>query len=189
MELLNLLMPGRPSGNRKTIIAMALKTSRYICPPANDTVIEALQEWRAERVRESQYCLQIVRCTYLNCCSPWRSSLHRLLSARFLPNPVAAKHNNEGFVACNTESNDTFLPLFVNLELNNHVQKEEMGAFVIPPYDLHCPFVQPQLVQRCCSVCGIYHASVKSAVNHAKVHRRTSLAVIPQELQKKRTSS
>jgi hypothetical protein len=61
-----------------------------------------------------------------------------------------------------------------------------MGAFVIPPYDLHCPSVQPQLVKRCCSVCGIYHASVKSAVNHGKVHRRTSLAVIPQELEKKR---
>jgi hypothetical protein len=27
---------------------------------------------------------------------------------------------------------------------------------------------------------------VKSAVNHGKVHRRTSLAVIPQELEKKR---
>ncbi len=60
-----------------------------------------------------------------------------------------------------------------------------MGAFVIPPYDLHCPSVQPQLVKRCCSVCGIYHASVKSALNHAKVHRRT-FAVTREELPKKR---
>jgi hypothetical protein len=146
---------------------------------------EASPEWRAEHVHESQYCLQVVRCTNLNCCSPWRSSLHQLLPGRFLPNPVPAKHNNDGFVACNTESNATFLPLFVNLQLNSHVQKEEMGAFVIPPYDLHCPSVQPQLVKRCCSVCGIYHASVKSALIHAKVHRGR-LALIPDELPKKR---
>lgn len=164
--------------------------ARYICPPANDTEIESMtaeasQEWRAEHVRESQYCLQVVRCTDLSCCSPWRSSLHQLLPERFLPNPVPAKHNNEGLVECNTESNATFLPLFVNLQLNKHVQKEEVGAFVIPPYDLHCPSVQPQLVKRCCSVCGIYHASVKSAVNHGQMHRRTSV-VIPPELEKKR---
>jgi hypothetical protein len=78
------------------------------------------------------------------------------------------------------------LPLFVNLQLNNHVQKDEMGAFVIPPYELHCPSVQLQLVKRCCSVCGIYHASVKSAVNHVKVHRRTSFGVIPQEIIEKK---
>jgi hypothetical protein len=72
------------------------------------------------------------------------------------------------------ESNATFLPLFVNLQLNSHVEKEEMGAFVIPPYDLHCPSVEPQLVKCCCSVSGIYHASVESAVNHTKL---TSLAV------------
>ena len=135
----------------------------YICSPANDTAIESMpaeasQEWRAEHVRESQYCLQIVRCTDLNCCSPWRSSIHQLLPGRFRPNPVLEKHNNDGFVACNTESNATFLPLFVNLQLNSHVQKEAMGVSVIPPYDLHCPSVQPQIVKHCCSVCGLYHA-------------------------------
>ena len=165
--------------------------AHYISPPASDTVIhsmpaEASQEWRATHVRESQYCLQVVRCTDITCCSPWRSSLHQLLPGRFLPNPVPAKQNSEGFVSCNTESNATFLPLFVNLQLNNHVQKDEMGAFVIPPYDLHCPSVQLQLVKRCCSVCGIYHASVKSAVNHVKVHRRTSFGVIPQEIIEKK---
>ena len=61
-----------------------------------------------------------------------------------------------------------------------------MGAFVIPPYDLHCPSVQTPLVKRCCSVCGIYHASVKSAVNHAKVHRRSSSSALIPQLEKKR---
>ena len=127
--------------------------ARYMSPPANDTVIgtmpaEASQEWRAVglHVRESQYCLQVVRCKDYNCCSPWRSSLLHLLPHRFLPNPVPARPNDEGIVICNTDSH-VFLPLFINLQLNSHVQKEEMGAFVIPSYDLHCPSVQTQLVK------------------------------------------
>jgi adenylyl- and sulfurtransferase ThiI len=62
-----------------------------------------------------------------------------------------------------------------------------MGAFIIPPYDLQCPSVQTEQVKRCRSVCGIYHASVKSTVNHAKVHRKSSSsALIPQLEEKKR---
>ena len=87
---------------------------------------------------------------------------------------------------CNTESH-AFLPLFVNLQLNSHIQREEMGAIVITPYDLHCPSVQPQLAKRCCSVCVIHHASVKSAMIHAKVYRRSSsLAVMLPQEEKKR---
>jgi len=113
---------------------------------------------------------------------------YQLLPGRFMPNPDPAMHNNEGFVACNTESNATHL--LINLQLNCHVQKEEMGAFVIPPYDPHYPSVQPITAFQTLlfSVWHIiYHASMKSAVHdHTKVHRRTSLAVIPQELLKKR---
>jgi len=35
-------------------------------------------------------------------------------------------------------------------------------------YDLHCPSVEPHLSKRCCSVCGLYHASVKSALSNSR---------------------
>ena len=52
----------------------------YICPPAinTDTVTRPApvsQKWTAVHVKESQYCLQVVPCNDLECCSPWRSSL------------------------------------------------------------------------------------------------------------------
>jgi len=41
-----------------------------------------------------------------------------------------------------------------------------MGEFIITSYDLYCPTVEPHLSKRCCSLCGIYHASTNSATNH-----------------------
>ena len=148
------------------------------CPPATntDTVTShdaASQQWRTAHVRESQYCLQLVRCNDQQCCTPWRSPLQNLLPCRFLPNPVSAKHSGQRIVTSSADNAPTFLPLFVNLQLNSVVQKEKMEGFIIPPYDLYCPSVQPHLAKRCCSVCGIYHASIKSAMNHKKeCHRR-----------------
>ena len=58
-----------------------------------------------------------------------------------------------------------------------------MSTFVIPPYDLHCASVQPHFVKRCSPVRGIYYASVKSAINHIKVHLKSGSPtdVIPKE--------
>jgi len=111
------------------------------CPPAsnNDTVTShaaASQQWRTAHVRESQYCLQLVRCNDHQCCTPWRSPLQNLLQSRFLPNPVSAKHNGQGIVTSDADNAPTFLPLFVNLQLNSMAQKEKMEEFIIPPYDL-----------------------------------------------------
>ena len=92
-------------------------------------------------VRESQYVLQLVRCNDHQCCTPWRSPLQNLLPCRFLPNPVPAKHSGQSIVTSNADNAPTFLSLFVNLQLNSMVQKEKMGEFIIPPYDLYCPSV------------------------------------------------
>ena len=146
-------------------------------PPINNSTILAMPaetspERRAVHVNESLYCLQVVRCKDLNCCSLWRRSHHNLLLDIFLPNPVPVKHSNDDCVMCDKESH-TFLPLFINLQLNRQVQKEEMGTFVIPPYDLHCSSMQPHLIKRCFPVSCIYHASVKSAMNYVKVNQRS----------------
>jgi len=110
------------------------------CPPAinTDNVTShsaASQQWRTAHVRESQYCLQLVRCNDHQCCTPWRSSLQNLLPCPYLPNPVPAKQSGQGIVTSIADNAPTFLPLFLNLMLNSMVQKEKMGEFIIPPYD------------------------------------------------------
>jgi hypothetical protein len=153
----------------------------YIPPAAStetDTVPAAGQKWRAAHVRESQYCLQVVRCNDLDCCLPWRSSLHHLLPCRFLPNPAPAKHTGEGIVTSDADA-PAFLPLFINLQLNSMIQQEKTRDFIVPPYDLHCPSVEPYLRKRCCSVCGIYHASIKSATSHTNECHKAAPNMIP----------
>jgi len=126
----------------------------------------------------------IVRCNDLECCSPWRSWLQHLLPGRFLPNPVPLEHNGQGIVVSNVDHAHNFLPLFVNLQLNSNIHQENMADFIIPPYDLYCPPVLPHLCKRCCSVCGIYHASIKSALSHTKAcHPKTAPPAVIMKIQ------
>lgn len=117
----------------------------------------------------------------------WRSPLQHLLPNRFLPNPVPAKHNDQGIVMSETAS-PIFLPLLVNLQVNSVIQKDKMKDFIVPPYDLHCPSVEPLITKRCCSVCGIYHASIKSTMIHVKeCHpKRAPTAIASIEVEERR---
>ena len=82
-----------------------------------------------------------VRCNDLGCCSSWRSSLQHLLPGRFLPNPVSAKHSGQGIVASDADRAPTFLPLFVNLQLNSMIKQDKMEDFMIRHmiYTVHPP--------------------------------------------------
>jgi hypothetical protein len=166
--------------------------TRYICPPDVNTITDSSsidvtvsQKWRATHVRESQYCLQVVRCNDLDCCSTWRSAIKNLLPNRFLPNPVPAQHSGMNIVASIADST-AFLPLFVYLQLNSNIQIDAMANFSEPPYDLHCPSVEPRLTRRCCSVCGLYHAAVKGVASHKKgCHLKAVTAIATPAAQEK----
>ena len=56
------------------------------------------QEWKASHVRESQYCLQIVKCKNAKCCMSFRSSLLSILCHRFLPPPLPIAQSADGVV-------------------------------------------------------------------------------------------
>jgi hypothetical protein len=61
-----------------------------------------------------------------------------------------------------------------------------MASFSEPPYDLHCPSVEPHLTKRCCSVCGLYHASVKGVASHKKeCHPKAVTAIATPAAQEK----
>ena len=69
-----------PSRNKSAVEIDNYSVVATYCPPAinTDTVTShaaASQQWRTAHVRESQYCLQLVRCNDHLCCTPWRSPL------------------------------------------------------------------------------------------------------------------
>ncbi|CAF5020512.1 unnamed protein product, partial [Rotaria socialis] len=51
------------------------------------------EEWKSVHVRQSQYCLQIVRCDDVMCCGEWRTNFKNVLINGFLPPPVPYESN------------------------------------------------------------------------------------------------
>ena len=54
------------------------------------------EEWKACHVRQSQYFLQIVKCTDPRCCSNFQSSYLKVAPKRFLPPPLPVVHTRNG---------------------------------------------------------------------------------------------
>lgn len=117
-------------------------------------------------MQESQYLLQITKCTDPACCSQTRSSLRAVLPDGFLPPPVPV--TNTGGLRCTTakETGARFPPLFLTLSLQRvgDSEKQERGA----PYDGHCPSVERALASRVCVKCGKYHGSATSRQAHQR---------------------
>ena len=53
-------------------------------------------EWKACRVQQWQYFLQIVKCTDPECCSSFQSSHLKVVLKRFLPPPLPVVHRRNG---------------------------------------------------------------------------------------------
>jgi len=74
--------------------------------------------------------------------------------------------------------------LFVNLQLNSKIHQENMADFIIPPYDLYCQSMLSNHSKHCCSVFGIYHASIKSVLSHTKAcHPKTAPPAVITKIQ------
>ena len=56
------------------------------------------EEWKAKHVRESQYFLQIVKCTDEACCLPFQSSYLKIMKDRFLPPLVPVVYSQNGVI-------------------------------------------------------------------------------------------
>ena len=147
----------------------------YVTPPVENDEAEDIKEaeeidieWRTNHVRESQYCLQIVKCDDPECCSPFRSSLRKVLKDRFLPPPLKLYQNADGLLKCadSDHADAKFLDLSARLAIN--IEPENTG-FTTMPYDYFCPSVNAVLADRTCPKCGIYFASKKSKNTHNKV--------------------
>lgn len=133
-------------------------------------VIDA--HWYSTHVRESQYLLQITKCTDVHCCGIVRSDIFSLLVDRFLPPPYPLAHTSEGVISIpppdNMKESLKFASLMVRLALKILPQHEYLQS----PYDLYCPSVAADISGRTCRQCGVYFASKNSLSKHLKVHGR-----------------
>ncbi|KAG5889612.1 hypothetical protein JTB14_024033 [Gonioctena quinquepunctata] len=125
-------------------------TAKYIGAGEQDLLDFPDIKWYSEHVRESQYLLQIVKCSRnTECCRP-RSGLFRLLDNRFLPPPVKVKQTVDDLVL---DEGGQFLNLPVNLALRLSASLKD---FLQMPYDYFCPTVKLRLSSRTCKTCGLY---------------------------------
>ena len=80
----------------------------YVDSEANMDIIHQDEEWISKHVRQSQFCLQIIKCGDLVCCEPFRSSLLSPVENRFLPPPIPLAQTADGLLWAESEKNTTY---------------------------------------------------------------------------------
>lgn len=122
--------------------------------------------WCDRHVIQSQYLLQILKCSDEKCCKKRRSSIFKFLSEKGLPAPVPLKQTPDGLKIPDLKEVESFASLFVSLALNDN-DKIEMTSNTMILYDTFRPSVQSKLADRTC-VCKIYFSSIASMKYHLK---------------------
>lgn len=124
--------------------------------------------WHTQHVQESQYLLQIVKCSDRACCEQPRSSYFSVIKERFLPPPLPLLQTTDGLCSAVDDSNAQFSSLFINLALGKSVLPTRATRRFPKciPYDYACPSLQADLPKRVCGACGKYFASMKSMKAH-----------------------
>lgn len=126
--------------------------------PVSDT-------WYGNHVRESQYFLQITKCSDDSCCAPRRSALKNVLYQGFLPAPFPLSQNPFRIPSPDEVGSEIFPSLLVRQCLTLRPDFSQ-GREI--PYDTYCPSVKDDINGRTCSVCGLYFASKKAMNSHRK---------------------
>ena len=162
--------------------------AEYIDPELSELKPESLQSkdpiWFAAHVRTSQYFTQIVKCNNTCCCSKPRSSYFTFMPERFLAPPIPIVQTPlDGLKAPERnvhEQNHRFPSLFVSKSLDlDEILPRSTKAFKVLPYDLYCPSVHSQLLDRSCNICFLYFASKVMLHKHMVVHKKAPVEATP----------
>ncbi len=134
--------------------------------------------WCATHVFQTQYTIQIIRCTKPECCGPWRSNYIQVFPHRFLPPPVPFHRSSRGVRLAEIESsfaNDKpispyYGTLFQRIQFHGIVVRGKQIPLI--PFDAYCPSIQNKLDSRTCSICKQYIPSIIRLRNHYRVHQQ-----------------
>lgn len=143
--------------------------SRYVEPEnsviESSSILSKSVEWCDRHVIQSQYLLQILKCSNEKCCKKRRSSIFKFLPEKGLPAPIPLTQMNDGLKIPDVKEVESFASLFVSLALE--AGKIEMTSKYPLHYDSFCPSVQSKLKDRTC-VCGRYYSSIAAMKDHLK---------------------
>lgn len=129
-----------------------------------------------KHVNVSQYCLQVIKCTDLACCEPFRSSYLQVIPDRFLPPPVFLHQSDHGLSESTAMSSVTsFCPSIFMSEnqLKFFLNSEQLKNNPLP-YDLFCPSLQGNIKDR---IKGAYFGSQAYLKQHASLHKSLQITV------------
>lgn len=145
--------------------------AEYIDPTdSSEPPDEPNAQWVANHVRQSQYFMQIVKCSQPDCCRPWRSSWNAFFPQRFLPGPVVLSQADEGL--CIPDADE--VSAATQIYFTSLAQRMGFVSSKVPmdsSFDMYCPSLSiAELQKRTCPECKIYHASQASMKRHRHVH-------------------
>ena len=123
--------------------------AEFVREEPSDITITKSEEWEANHVRESQYLLQIVKCTDTACCSPIQSSYLDIMKDRFSQPPLPAVFSSMGIELAKDDKETTYLSLFQNVALKDNLLPKHVST-KFPwgiPYNYSCPSTSDALKQ------------------------------------------
>jgi hypothetical protein len=134
--------------------------------------------WCATHVFQTQYTIQIIRCTKPECCGPWRSNYIQVFPHRFLPPPVPFHRSSRGVRLAELDSSYAnqkpltpyYGTLFQRIQFHGIVVRGKQTPLI--PFDAYCPSLQNLLPSRTCSICKQYIPSTTRLRNHYRVHQQ-----------------
>jgi len=134
--------------------------------------------WCATHVFQTQYTIQIIRCTKPECCGPWRSNYIQVFPHRFLPPPVPFHRSSRGVRVAEIEASYAdekpdspyYGSLFQRIQFHGIVVRDTKVPLI--PFDAFCPSIQSNLQPRICSICKQYIPSILRLKNHFRVHQQ-----------------
>jgi hypothetical protein len=137
-----------------------------------------LRYWCATHVFQTQYTIQIIRCTKHECCGPWRSNYIQVFPHRFLPPPVPFDRSSRGVRLAEINSSlanikpisPYYGTLFQRIQFHGIVVRGTQNPLI--PFDAFCPSVQTKLHSRTCAICKQYVPSSTRLRNHYRVHQQ-----------------
>jgi hypothetical protein len=137
-----------------------------------------LRYWCATHVFQTQYTIQIIRCTKPECCGPWRSNYIQVFPHRFLPPPVPFDRSSRGVRLAEINSSlanikpisPYYGTLFQRIQFHGIVVRGTQNPLI--PFDAFCPSVQTRLHSRTCAICKQYVPSSTRLRNHYRVHQQ-----------------
>ena len=114
--------------------------------------------WKMKHIRESQYMVQVVKCSDRVCCSQPRSSYFSFIKDGFHSGPWPIEHTVENGLRV-TFGSPRFPFMFVRLAMNADLLSRSAASYPKGiPFEFAYSNRQEKLMQRVCKQCGLYHA-------------------------------